>query len=192
MLRQLASTCWAETLLITGTKADRALGPLLPTSAWEHWSFFVLHDSLSRSCTGSARFSVNRFRTLDWRLSPPLRPVRLIADGSCIDAEGDGTCCVNVLLRVQAIHSPLSCVCAEMVLEAVPHCNVRMLCWKRGVSTDTFQLKSFLHARCSSRPRDAIHRALIYPSALVVHRVLFNRMRNQQLVSMLVRRFESR
>ncbi len=44
-LRQLVAVCWAEALLITVVEAGRALGPMLPTSAREHWPFFVLRDS---------------------------------------------------------------------------------------------------------------------------------------------------
>ena len=44
-LRQLGTACWAETLPTTVTEAGRALGPMLPASAWERWPFFVVCDS---------------------------------------------------------------------------------------------------------------------------------------------------
>ena len=44
-LRQLAAVCRAEVLPIITVDADRALGPMLPSSAWEHWPFCVVRDS---------------------------------------------------------------------------------------------------------------------------------------------------
>ena len=44
-LRQLAAICWAEVLPVTTAEANRALGPMLPSSAWEHWPFCVVRDS---------------------------------------------------------------------------------------------------------------------------------------------------
>ena len=55
-LRQLAAVCWAEVLPATTTEADRALGPMLPSSARGHWPFCVVRDSCrGRSSAGSAR-----------------------------------------------------------------------------------------------------------------------------------------
>ena len=43
-LWRLAGSCCAEVLPITIAEADRALGPMLPSSARELWPFFVLRD----------------------------------------------------------------------------------------------------------------------------------------------------
>jgi len=40
-----ATICWAEVLPVTAADADRALGPMLPSSARERWPFCVLRDS---------------------------------------------------------------------------------------------------------------------------------------------------
>eukprot|EP01043_Picozoa_sp_COSAG02_P017535 COSAG02_NODE_796_length_17128_cov_176.587586_6_plen_95_part_00 len=44
-LQQLPVACGAETLPIIANEEGRALGPMLPASAREHWPFFVLLDS---------------------------------------------------------------------------------------------------------------------------------------------------
>ena len=44
-LRQLATACWAEVLLVITAEAGGALGPMLPASARERWPFFVLRGS---------------------------------------------------------------------------------------------------------------------------------------------------
>jgi hypothetical protein len=44
-LRQLAAVCCADALPAIVTEEGRALGPMLPASAREHWPFFVLRDS---------------------------------------------------------------------------------------------------------------------------------------------------
>ena len=41
----LAGSCCAEMLHVIAAEADRALGPMLPSSARELWTFFVLRDS---------------------------------------------------------------------------------------------------------------------------------------------------
>ena len=39
------AVCWANALPVTAAEAGRALGPMLPSSAWERWPFCVLRDS---------------------------------------------------------------------------------------------------------------------------------------------------
>ena len=74
---QLPVSCWGEVLPTVADEAGRALGPMLPASTRELWRFFVLRDRVLRSSTGSARFAEIGLRMLDWRLSPPLRPLSL-------------------------------------------------------------------------------------------------------------------
>ena len=40
-----AVVCWAEMLPVIATEAGRALGPMLPASAWEPWPFCVVRES---------------------------------------------------------------------------------------------------------------------------------------------------
>ena len=44
-LWRLAGSCRAEMPRVASAKADKALGPMLPSSARELWPFFVLRDS---------------------------------------------------------------------------------------------------------------------------------------------------
>ena len=44
-LRQVVTACWAEVLPAPTSKANMALGPMLPASARERWPFFVLRES---------------------------------------------------------------------------------------------------------------------------------------------------
>ena len=44
-LRRLAGSCCAEMLPDIVDEGDRALGPMLPSSAREFWPFFVVRDS---------------------------------------------------------------------------------------------------------------------------------------------------
>eukprot|EP01043_Picozoa_sp_COSAG02_P047415 COSAG02_NODE_4544_length_5228_cov_8.569117_6_plen_213_part_00 len=90
------AVCWAETLPVTASKAGRALGPILPASAWECWPFCVLRDSCHAALPhqpgllpiGSGR------RTGGSRHHPyPFIPA---ANIHCIDAGGAGPCCVDV------------------------------------------------------------------------------------------------
>ena len=67
-LWKAVAVCWAYALHITASEADRALRPMLPTSAWERWPFCVLCDAVSHSCAGSAGFSVNRLGMQNWWL----------------------------------------------------------------------------------------------------------------------------
>ncbi len=39
------AVCWAEALPIAAAEVGRALGPMLPASARERWSFCVVRDS---------------------------------------------------------------------------------------------------------------------------------------------------
>ena len=56
-LRQLAAACWVEVLPITPAEADRALGPMLPSSAREHWPFCVVRDSCHAALPDQPGFS---------------------------------------------------------------------------------------------------------------------------------------
>ena len=44
-LWRLAGSCCAQMLPDIVAEGGRALGPMLPSSAWELWPFFVLRDS---------------------------------------------------------------------------------------------------------------------------------------------------
>ena len=39
------AVCWANALPTTASEADKALGPMLPASAWEPWPFCVVRES---------------------------------------------------------------------------------------------------------------------------------------------------
>ena len=63
-LRQVVTACWAEVLPGTTSKANRALGPMLPASARERWPFFVLRDSCHAALPDQPGFAVNWLGTL--------------------------------------------------------------------------------------------------------------------------------
>ena len=44
-LWKAVAVCWANALPVTASEADRALRPMLPTSAWEPWPFCVVRES---------------------------------------------------------------------------------------------------------------------------------------------------
>ena len=73
-LRQLTTGCWAEVVSSATTDADRAFGPMLPSSGLEHWPFCVVRDSCHICHAGSARFTANWLGTPGWWLSPPPVP----------------------------------------------------------------------------------------------------------------------
>ena len=115
---QLAAVCWAEVLPFTTAEVGRALGPMLPASAWERWPFSVVRDSCHAALPdqpglppiGSGR------RTGGSRRHP--YPFRTAADGHCVDAAGAGPCHVGVLVpaRKSAFPVRLSHGLPEMVL----------------------------------------------------------------------------
>ena len=44
-LWKAVAVCWADALHTTASEADRALRPMLPTSAWDPWPFCVCLDT---------------------------------------------------------------------------------------------------------------------------------------------------
>ena len=118
-LRQLAAVCWAGVLPAATTEAGRALGPMLPSSAREHWPFCVVRDSChtalpeqpSLPLIGSGRRTGGSGRH-------PYPSDRLADDGHCLDAAGAGPCCMGVSLshRKSVAQTPLSPTCPKMQL----------------------------------------------------------------------------
>ena len=107
-LRQLAAGCWAEVLPATTAEADRALGPMLPSTARERWPFFVLRASCHaalRDQTGLPQIGVGL--SIGGSRHHPC-PLRLVDGGSTIDAAGAVACCVGAPLsdRQKALQNP--------------------------------------------------------------------------------------
>ena len=73
-LRQLAAVCWAEVLPVTTTEADRALGPMLPSSAREHWPLFMLPDWCHAALPDQPGLQLIGSGRPAWWLSPPPIP----------------------------------------------------------------------------------------------------------------------
>eukprot|EP01043_Picozoa_sp_COSAG02_P055371 COSAG02_NODE_6408_length_3593_cov_2.949914_5_plen_127_part_00 len=42
---KVVAVCWANALSATASESGRALGPVLPSSAWEPWPFCVVRES---------------------------------------------------------------------------------------------------------------------------------------------------
>ena len=111
-LRQLAAVCWAEMLSSTTAEANRALGPILPSSARELWPFCVLRDSCHAALPdrpGLAPIGSGR-RAGGSRRHP--HPLIVAADGHRMDAADAGPCCMGVSLstrNVSGSHEPVPC-----------------------------------------------------------------------------------
>ena len=94
-LRQLAAVCWAEMLPATITEADRALGPMLPSSARERWPFCVVHDSCHAPLLDQPGLPpIGSGRQTGGSRHHPY-PLRRAGDGHCTDAAGPGPCCMG-------------------------------------------------------------------------------------------------
>ena len=85
-LRQLAAACWAEVLPVTTAEADRALGPMLPSSARERWPFFMLRDSCHATLPDQPGLPQigSGLSTGGARRHP--RPLRVVGGSSSVDA----------------------------------------------------------------------------------------------------------
>ena len=110
-LWKAAAVCWAEVLPVTAVDAGRALGPMLQSSAWEHWPFCVLRDSWHAALPDQPGLPPigSVCRTGGSRRHP--YPVILAIDGHCMDAAGAGPCwhgCVSVKPQVSGSNVPLS------------------------------------------------------------------------------------
>ena len=93
-----AAVCWAEVLPVTVTETGRALGPMLPSSAWELWPFCVLRDSCQAAVPdqpGLPSTSSGR-RTGGSRHRPRL--IKLANDYYRMDAAAAWPCCVGMSL----------------------------------------------------------------------------------------------
>ena len=114
-LRQLAAVCWAEVLPVTVTETGRALGPMLPSSAWECWPFCVLRDSWHAALPdqpGSPSIGSGRW-TGGSRRRPRL--FKLATDCYCMDAAAAWPCCVGMSLsnRKSAAQTALLHACTK-------------------------------------------------------------------------------
>ena len=95
-LWQLVAVCWAEVPSIVAAGAGRALGPMLPTSARERWTFCVLRDSCHAALQDQPGLpSIGSGRRTGGSRHHP-RPFRLDAGDHSMDAVGAGPCCVGV------------------------------------------------------------------------------------------------
>eukprot|EP01043_Picozoa_sp_COSAG02_P037495 COSAG02_NODE_2819_length_7966_cov_42.870726_2_plen_208_part_00 len=93
-----AAVCWAEVLSDTDAHAGRALGPMLPSSAWERWPFCVLRASCHAALPdqpGSPSIGSGRW-TGGSRRRPHL--VRLATGENLMGDAGAWPCCVGVSL----------------------------------------------------------------------------------------------
>ena len=129
-LRQLAAVCWAEVVSTTTSEADRALGPMLPSWAREHWPFCVVRDARQTALPdhrglpliGLGRRTGGSRRHLH-------TPLRLTDDGNCINLTlGHVHGCLSFKSQVSGSNAPSprlppnaagsSCPCAVVCLQA--------------------------------------------------------------------------
>jgi len=125
-LWKAAAVCWANALPITASEADRALRPMLPTSAWEPWPFCVVRESCHAAVPdqpGLPSIGSGR-RTGGSRRRPHL--LRLATDCYCMDPAAAWPCCVAVFqsnrksaAQTAFMHARLSSrLCAIVRLQA--------------------------------------------------------------------------
>ena len=112
-----AAVCWAETLPVIAAEAGRALGPVLPSSAREHWPFCVLRDSCHAALPdqpGSPSIGSGR-----WTGGSCRRPrvLRIISNDHCVDAVGILPSCESAPQsgREKVIHSRIFTILAHSV-----------------------------------------------------------------------------
>ena len=104
-LWKVVAVCWANALPITASEADRALGPMLPTSAWEPWPFCVVRESCHAAMPDQPGLpSIGSGRRTGGSRRRPRLP-RLATDCYCIDPAAARPCCVAVFQSKSQVSS---------------------------------------------------------------------------------------
>ena len=108
--------CKANALPIAAFEADRALRPMLPTSAWEPWPFCVVRESCHAAVPDQPVLpSIGSGRRTGGSRRRPNLP-RLATDCYCIDPAAARPCCVAVFQsnRKSAAHTALLHTCPQI------------------------------------------------------------------------------
>ena len=125
-LWKAVAVCWADALPITASEADRALRPMLPTSAREPWPFCVVRESCHAAMPDQPGLpSIGSGRRTGGSRRRPRLP-RLATDCCCMDPAAAWPCCVAVfqsnrksaaqtaLLHVGPKIEPSRAVCVQL------------------------------------------------------------------------------
>ena len=144
-LWKAVAVCWADALQITASEADRALRPMLPTSAWEPWPFCVVRESCHAAVPDQPGLpSIGSGRRTGGSRHRPRLP-RLATDCYCMDPAAAWPCCVAVFQsnRKSAAQTAFMHACLE--LEPSRAVCVR-LCAYRQRAEHSGKLRSCRHA----------------------------------------------
>ena len=143
-LWQLASICWAEILPMKAAEADRALRPMLPTSAWDPWPFCVVRESCHAAMPDQPGLpSIGSGRRTGGSRRRPHLP-RLATDCYCIDPAAARPCCVALLQSNRKSAAQMATMHACLKIEPSRAGCVR-LCAYRQRAEHSGRLRSCRH-----------------------------------------------
>ena len=143
-LWKAAAVCCANALPITASEADRALRPMLPTSAWDPWPFCVVRESCHAAMPDQPGLpSIGSGRRTGGSRRRPHLP-RLATDCYCIDPAAARPCCVALLQSNRKSAAQMATMHACLKIEPSRAGCVR-LCAYRQRAEHSGRLRSCRH-----------------------------------------------